>query len=344
MKVSRDEVLERLRKADPVVREDVVGAVDSEEARRLLDSVVATPRVAARRTRRTRRVWIPSLVSGVALIAAIALVLSQGGTPSPRPAILTLEDVARVAAAVDPQPVDGRYRYTRSRDGYLSSVSFATESGDAASGMATAFVPSEREIWIAPDGSGRLKTVSGEPRFFGPKDRERWIEMGKPSFGGNRTEDDTFEAGELFYEDFSGLPDDVDALYEEIERRSQEGPDGVRAEMFDVIAGLLRETVAPAELRANLYRVIDRIPGVTLQSATDEAGRRGVSAAIEYRHAGRFLKEIVFDPETSEVLGEREKLLEEVSWLDAPTGTVIGYSINLDDGFVDSVRDRPESG
>jgi hypothetical protein len=50
---------------------------------------------------------------------------------------------------------------------------------------------------------------------------------------------------------------------------------------------------------------------------------------------------LVFDPETSELLAERQVLLERVNWIDAEPGTVIGYAVYLNSGVVDATSDRP---
>lgn len=51
---------------------------------------------------------------------------------------------------------------------------------------------------------------------------------------------------------------------------------------------------------------------------TDPAGRNGTAVARTSDDAG-FLErsELVFDPDTSELLAEREVLLERVDWVDA---------------------------
>ena len=47
-----------------------------------------------------------------------------------------------------------------------------------------ALVPVTRELWVKPDGSGRLIETRGEPTWFGPADKAAWVAAGSPDLGG----------------------------------------------------------------------------------------------------------------------------------------------------------------
>src|SRR3990170_3898435 len=63
------------------------------------------------------------------------------------------------------------------------------------------------------------------------------------------------------------------------------------------------------EHRAALSEVAANFPGVDYEgSVTDPAGRRGVSVSFE---GGGNRRELIFDPDTAELLAERHVLLEQ---------------------------------
>jgi hypothetical protein len=243
------------------------------------------------------------------------------------------------------------YRYAKSEDAYRvyydacsipsgPSVCPAPAPNDWAFSV---LVPHIREIWVGPDGSGRLLVKTGEPRFLGPNDKATWEAAGKPQLDNPGTSDESFGPGGLSYTDFSKYSTDPDVLYDQIRQEAKGHGPSSDAEMLVLVGDLLRGTVAPPGLRAALFRVAARIPGVELVGeATDSAGRKGTAVARTSDDAG-FLNriELVFDPDTSELLAEREVLLERVDWIDAEPGTVIGYSVYLNSGVVDSTSERP---
>lgn len=320
------DVLDELRAADPI------RTTPSDDASALLRQIVATPVPRARRGRRL----LPVLAAATVICVGVAyLSLKQPG-PRPVSAVpVELTDIAQVAAGVAPAPEEARFRYVRSENAWTTTVVDSDYTF-------TYLVSRTREIWVAPDGSGRLREEARDPRFFGPADRQRWIDAGRPELD-EGVEDDRYEAGELSYEDFEGLPTEDDALYSEIQTRAEGAGPGLEPEMFTVVGDLLRETAAPPELRAALFRVLGRIPSVEVDpNATDETGRPGIAATIEYDNDGtRFRDELIFDEDTSELLGERNVLLSEVDWVDADPGTVLGYAVYLEEGSVDSVSERP---
>lgn len=239
-----------------------------------------------------------------------------------------LAEVAAAQPAEQTAPVAG-YRYTRSEGAHLVTV-----AGPNAPSFSV-LVPRTRELWIAPDGSGRLRETAGQPIFLGERDRARWEAAGRPQvvFTYNRD----FGPGELRYEDLSDLPTDPAALAAVIRQRATlpSGPP-VDVEMFVIVGDLLRETAAPPALRAALYRVAARIPGVELVgSVTDRAGRRGVAVAKTTSHfGGKQRMVLIFDPATSALLAEERVLLEQVDWLDARPPVAIGYTTYLESRIV----------
>jgi hypothetical protein len=244
------------------------------------------------------------------------------------------------------------YRYTKSDDAYrvhydacstTPPIQMTCPAAPPDDWEFSVLVPHTREIWVAPDGSGRLLVKRGEPRFLGPQDKAEWEAVGRPQLDRPRTSDETFGPDGLSYTDFSEYSLDPDELYDQIRSKAEGYGPSTDAEMLVLVGDLLRETVAPPELRAALFRVAARIPGVELVGeSTDPAGRKGVAVARTSDDAG-FLErnELIFDPHTSELLAERQFLLERVDWIDAEPGTLIGYAVYLESGIVDSTSERP---
>jgi hypothetical protein len=87
-------------------------------------------------------------------------------------------------------------------------------------------------------------------------------------------------------------------------------------------ADVLRSGLAPSELRAVLYRVLRTVPGVTItsESATLD-GRTGVGIGRSEDRNG-LRQEIVIDPATGQVIGERTLVTRQTADLPLPVGTV----------------------
>src|SRR4029453_19155868 len=250
-----------------------------------------------------------------------------------------LRRVAGVAAA-RPDPgrlTPGRYWYVRSTGAVMATV------GDQPS--YSYLLKGTRELWVAADGSGRLReTIPGRPRFLTAGDRANWVASGSPALESGTT-DERFRPGELSpgatvgdgsYESLLALPTDPDDLFEHFHQQAARHPRGPELEMFALVSDVLREAPAPPRLQAALYEVAARIKGVNLvEQATDPAGRPG---ALVWVVRGEGLRhELYFDPATATPLGERE-IVERAGAMDGlPKGTVVGYSSTLAAGVVGSV-------
>ncbi|MHB1293754.1 MAG: CU044_5270 family protein [Anaerolineae bacterium] len=330
--------------------QSIRGALESYAAAAVPDDLdlwaTIAGRLAARPVRRTaaslaRAPWrarrLPLAMGTAALL--LMILFAAGFPPGARRKVSAqevLNDLAGVAVVqlaphqpVNLQGVANMYRYTRSESTYLSMVAGPGER------TLVALVPRSRQIWVAPDGSGRIREVSGEPIFLAERDRVAWEAAGSPPLGLATNQD--FGPGELHYEDLQGLPTDPDALAAFLRQRADQ-PSGtpVEARVFSLVGDLLRESNAPPALRAALYKVLAEVAGVELVGhVTDGAGRPGVAVALttDYGEAKQ-RRTLIFDPFTSALLGEEQVLLERVDWTAARPPVVIGRVTYLEAGVV----------
>ena len=260
--------------------------------------------------------------------------------PSAASAAEVLNGLAAVAAAQPgPPAAQGGYRYLKSETLHLSMVAGV----DAPGPPVAALVPKTREMWVAPDGSGRIREIAGEPIFLSDRARAAWEAAGRPDLATAIHQD--FGPGGLWYEDFDRYPTDPAALAEVVRQRAEKADPPVDIGMFVVVGDMLREPGAPPELRAALYQVAARIPGVEfLGRVTDRAGRPGVAVAKDTTYwGGKQRYVLLFDPSTSALLGEERGLIEPVDWLDARPPVVIGHATYLESAVVPSLPIDPSA-
>jgi hypothetical protein len=143
------------------------------------------------------------------------------------------------------------------------------------------------------------------------------------------------------------VPTDPAAAKAWLYRNSRGGnPPDVQA--FITVGDTIREHYVPAKALAALFKAAAQIPGVKVyRNVVDSAGRRGIAVGQTWRYDRQ---ELIFDPTTYKLIGEREVCDTESSFhpageskTDLPTGVPckngqVGYS-SAETGF--GVVDRP---
>ena len=304
----------------------------AERARTAVMAAIASPARRAparpRRLRTARRRW-PVVVGAVAAAAAAALVVTtsipRGDTGAPPSAAAAVLHRAALIAASQPNvppPRPGQYVYTKSKSLFSSDT---YDVGRDHKQWFSVLIPQVREVWIATNGSGRLRERDGKARFVSKRDRRIWIASGRPALGDNQTSNERFGPHGLSSVNLFKLPSDPGKLAALInERRIEGGPPG-NAETFVIIGDLLRETYGPPKVRAALYDIASKLPDVRLLGRSRWTARPGIT--IGYASGGS-LHEIAFDPRTGAMLGERTVAMK--------TGAVSEWAIYLASGLVDS--------
>ncbi len=319
-------------------------------------ALLAHAEAAPSRPRWLPQAWLdvrrPRLLGTLAALAIVAVlasgVLPLGLRPNPA-AAAALNRAADIAAAQPSGPKDG-YRHTKSEGAWLSGAGGSPERPNGI----WALVPISREIWIKPDGSGRIVEQRGELIWFGPADRAAWQAAGSSDLRGTPYSDTRFGPtppgadpwvpqawpGGLYYQNVDALPTDVGALRQLIDERAAANGGATDYVRFTIVSDLLRETVAAPKVRAALYRVAANLNGVELMgSMTDRAGRTGTAVSMTNAQSSRGLERriLIFDPQTSVLLAEEDVLLHKVDWLDAEPPMVIGYNTYLVSDIVPAI-------
>lgn len=291
------------------------------------------------RTAGRRRVFA---VAAAAVVLAVAGIVARTAVFSPdsataqaREALTSAADIA--ARAADPVVAPGRYRYVATHAWWAKTI--------GAEDRSFSFLNEHLiETWIPADPTGEwlqrrretgnrkwVKGTEAEARAAGAVIEETpWPEQrakggafaqGLPEHGNWQFPRPEFVAG---------LPNDPEQLYQ---RLSADSGGGKQALVY--AADALRTGLLPAATRATLLRALTHLPGLDVtDDAADLDGRRGVALGIS---ADGERQEIILDPATGEVIGERE--VSDSMFAGIPKGTVTGYS-----SITTAVVDAPPGG
>ena len=312
---------------------ELSGEHDSERARALLARILADPVAEPEvrlRTRRRVRVVVALPVAALAAVGvAIVIALGSSSGAGPASAATSLREAAHAAAAQTPLVVrPGEYLYTKSVDAYTTTSEGATPGTSW-----TAVLPQTRETWFGLR-DGRLHTTYGTPFFLSDQDRAQWVAAGKPEITGSPKD---IALGAL---EPVALPDDPAALYAKLQADTAGYGSRRNFEMFTLIGDSLRETNASPAQRAALYAVAAKLPGVDLVGPVrDSTGRSGIAVAMSDLE-NRVRQMLVFDPDTADLLEEREVTLRGNSF-GYPADTQIGYATYLTRAVVGSRTATP---
>jgi hypothetical protein len=212
---------------------------------------------ASMRARRRRRIVVSLTAVAAATALVIAPTLDLGGrSPAASAGAAEVLSTASAAAATQPDVEPGAYWHVVSEQ----------QEGDGPA--------YHREIWQGRTADGvlqdeRLSSLS-PGADTGPDGV--WTEaLGSSHFGFGVT-----------WDELDALPTDPAALEQVMRERTRgQGPDP-DSELWDAVGTLLRETPASPSLRAALWQVAARVPGVVVVGAvTDAQGRQGTAVELK---------------------------------------------------------------
>ena len=204
--------------------------------------------------------------------------------------------------------------------------------GEFVNGVYQRLREANREVWFGSDGSGLVTETWIRSSFFTEAQRKAWQTARYRAAREDPTPSmDLFAAGCLPGHGpmLSKLPVDTSALASTLEAR--------RMLTLHGIAGLIGEALVPELLLRVLHHVAARLPATeVLATATDEIGRAGHGIARVER--GKRV-ELIFNPESFELLGSREVLIDPDADHARP-GALVGWTSYLSRETVDSLPTR----
>lgn len=311
------DLLTVLRAADPARRLAVPTTWPS------VDAFIA--RDDQRRTRRRRaRVTIGAVAAATAAVLVVP-VLSFGGAGGASPAAADVLQRAAAITAVDQATSPGQFWKITTVGSNLTTVAGNDPAGGPDPVYAVYQVSIQRTDYVSVDGSQPSWTqeTSGEQitQLTGPEGYQR-PERTSGAWTSNLAPDDipgTWQTPTIGF--LQSLPRDTAALRDRLYRDvAGHGPSD-DTEVLVYVADALRSGLVPADLRAALFRVLETVPGVEVtDSGATIDGVTGIAIGrLEPRNGTR--QEIVIDPETGQVVGERE--IQIVAGDGPPAGTVI---------------------
>jgi hypothetical protein len=286
--------------------------------------------------RRRRWAWWTAAIGTVTAVAASVLVVQTvqyGGPESDAAAIEQLNLAADRVSVVDEPIGPGEYRYIATHAWWMATMD---EYSYLAENVLETWVPAERhqEWLLRREVTGARKWLSGteeEARADGhPVDGPMWPE------GEWRAPCGDFYAAESGEqpcrgkgswqqptpEFLAGVPTGTQELYDRLRADTSGRGSDPDLEMVVYVADALRTGQVPAQVRAAMYRVLAKVPGIQItEQVANLDGRRGTAYGISAAGARH---DIIVDPGTGQFIGERQIAVD--GYDDIPAGTVTEYT------------------
>ncbi|WP_067178559.1 CU044_5270 family protein [Microtetraspora niveoalba] len=252
------------------------------------------------------------------------------------PAAVTLPKIAKMSAeevlgraadaVTDLRPRDDQFIKVTSQTMYGAfHVGLDPRSGDQVDENRYLY-RTKRTIWLSADGTkdGALKIERLAPRAYPGWPLPEEANREKPGTEWNRLPT-CGHVSETAYTSLKKLPEDAEGMRAYLYSR-EHGDRPADAAAWTAVGDLLRETYMPAAQRAALFKAAATIPGVTVtEDAEDAAGRKGIGVG---RVSLGVREDIVFHPETYELLGERGIVVDEKE-AKAPLGSLVASTAQL---------------
>jgi hypothetical protein len=316
------------------VHEDIADPTPEvlDQGRRTLIDHIGSRRSTMQSHRRLKRTGLigGSTLAAAAIVAALVLtnvVGLAGWRGGAEPAAADALGDAAAATIKTSDPVVGPGQYLK-----VSTQAVYSVEGDDGTGHGAAYLASQNgQIYVPADHDNDwvwVRDPSDVVRTFGAASERS---AASDSKGASNTPEIVRAAKGAWYNgkptewDFGNLPRDPQQLLNYIYRTTAGtgvSPDG---EALVFIADTLRTGVVPADLRAALYKAAAGIPGVTITSRTATLdGHTGIAFGRDEGNGVR--QEIIIDPGTGLLIGERQVLLRNGVLPGVPAGESMGWT------------------
>ncbi|MCW2829601.1 MAG: hypothetical protein JWP31_293 [Aeromicrobium sp.] len=213
----------------------------------------------------------------------------------------TLLELAALADAQPSSTPSGRTQYLLT-DNWFASIE-ATEAAE--------LIPKQREVWLRPDGTTRVRETSGSP--LTPDGRGLSETVASPA---STTSNETYPADGLDPQFVSALGTDTSDVRAALLAAGQcesGGPSPERAScLYRQITGLFEQYVVPPRTASVLWRVLADEPSFrSLGSVDDRAGRDGVGISLIPSDAPQFRRVLIISRDTGQLLGTEDILIKD---------------------------------
>jgi hypothetical protein len=293
--------------------------------------------------------WLVASVIVAALVATALIVQTLGDAPVSSAAAQALNSAADKIGASDPVVRPGQYLYSE-------TDSWATTTVVSGKKQLTYLRETFSEQWVPADRSQEwlLRSKStGVRKWIVGSDADLKA-MGDPqpaheppSESRGKCGDYDLQPGERPCQrpggwqnptaDFvNSLPADPHKLYDRLRADTQGHGRDPDLEMVVYVADAIRSGLVPAKIRANLYRALALMPALEISEGNANlAGRTGIALGVD--RTG-IKQELIIDPATGQVIGDRETITDAKGAI--PAGTVIALS-SMTTGVAPRIGDKP---
>nr|WP_238324630.1 CU044_5270 family protein [Paenarthrobacter aurescens] len=329
--IEQDELalLRAMREKTPVPKDSTIEEGRERLLHRISPSLASAWSLPTRKRKGSKKVGI-SLVAAVAAVAVLVAVDVIGPTgwrgAATAQAAQVLNDAAQTTIQ-NADPVVNPGQYLKIESSNLWGSTSVDENGRQFQWLdienMTMYIPANRmDEWVW-ERSGRIPTV-----FFDEASKEYAMngQLGTPTGETLRAVNGGFygppeQSGFPSANYLDSLPRDPYLLLNNIYKKTLGHGQSVDGEALVFIADLLRSGMVPADLRAALYKAAALIPGVTVTDAQATLNGRVGVAIGRVEDASHSRQDIIIDPATGLLIGEREVLTQAQG--NIPAGTAI---------------------
>lgn len=288
------------------------------------------PRIPGRRRAVTRRRLV--IATAAVVVAAGAVVAADSLLVGDRPVGASAEAAALLNQAADraigsTDPVVGP-------DEYLHVTTVAVYAGAIEDAV---WLETYTDELFVPGDPAKEWVLRRSPQVpYRPEDaeliEEHGLEAGGEGFTERAVEGAFFGQPSLASwqaptpEFLAGLPRDPAELLDLIHQDAGDSGPSRDGEALVYIADVLRSGIVPGDLRAALFQAAALIPGVELvDEQANLNGQTGVAVG-RYEPENGERQEIIFDPDTGMVIGERDVVVDQRYEGPLPIGTAVGWT------------------